>query len=127
MSHRITTFPYGSFMDREVLRRLNILADASDPAMLPGFRIELRPRVNLYRSDRDVVYGAVMELTHADLARLYGFDRDELLARGVTVPPGEETVYQPDPVIVALQHGSWCPALCYMAETQVPASDACGG
>ena len=118
---RIATFFYGSFMDWRVLRSLKILVHGSMPAMLPGFRIELRPRVNLRVSDRDVVYGAVMHLTRAELARLYDLSPRELIARGVPVPDGPEpATYQPEPVMVKLRDGSWRTALCYVAEAQTP-------
>jgi hypothetical protein len=123
MSRRIATFFYGSFMDRDVLKRLEIAVDESEPAMLAGFQIELRPRVNLYRSDRHVVYGAVMNLTHSELARLYSLGQKELEAQGVAVPAGQPTdVYLPEPVIVALTNGSWRAAMCYIAESQAPST-----
>lgn len=123
MSRRIATFFYGSFMDRHVLRRLDIAVDDSQAAMLPGFQIELRPRVNLRRSDRHVVFGAVMKLTHSELARLYGLDATELQAKGVVVPAGNATsLYEPEPVLVTHSDGSCRPAICYIAESQTPAA-----
>lgn len=127
MSRKISTFFYGSFMDRSVLKQLGVAVEASEPAMLPGFQIELRPRVNLHRSDRHIVHGAVMSLTHDELTRLYGLGHKDLQALGVTVPAGDPTdLYQPEAVVVALANGAWRAATCYIADQQTPAdpSDA---
>ena len=47
------------------------------PAKLNEFGRYIRPRVNLMRSERPCVYGAVTEVTHKDQARVYS-DLEEL-------------------------------------------------
>jgi hypothetical protein len=121
-AHRVATFFYGSFMDVRVLRRVGVDVTSHQPAMLPGFQIELRPRVNVHPSDRYVVHGAVVYVTHEELDRLYALSHADLHARGVTVPADNPAVvYRPEAVNVVLRDGSSRPALCYIADRQVPA------
>ena len=121
-ARRIATFFYGSFMDVRVLQRVDVNVSGLERAMLPGFAIELRPRVNLHRSDRHVVHGAVVWVTHEELDRLYALNPADLHARGVTVPAGDPAVvYRPEAVNVILGDGSWRAALCYIADWLEPA------
>ena len=66
------------------------------------------PLANLVRSDRHSVYGILVTATHAELARLYDYARDQL---GGT--------YLPEAVL-AEAGGRWRPALCYLAPRMEP-------
>ena len=76
---------------------------------LLGFDIQIRPRANLVRSDRDSVYGIATTASHPELARLYAHARDVL---------GE--VYLPEAVLVQLPSGLWRACLCYICPEMAP-------
>lgn len=106
---RVWVFFYGSYMNPDVLREVNIVPVDWEVARLHGFDIAIRPRANLVRSEQHCVYGVVATATHGELARLYAHAKDVL---------GE--VYLPYPVCVETRDGKSRPALCYMA----PAMDS---
>ena len=56
------------------------------------------------RSERSYVYGAMMEVTHEDLAKLYS-DLEELFG----------LKYLPEPVLAEAFDGTFRPVLCYIA------------
>lgn len=119
---RVATFFYGSFMDDNILKQLGVVAERSEVAVLPGYEIEMRPRVNLLPSNQYVVCGSVMHITHSDLDRLYSLGQRDLQALGVIVPVGAPTdIYHPEPVVVSVRDGLLRPALCYIADAQEPA------
>jgi hypothetical protein len=106
---KVRVFFYGSYMNRAVLREVDIAPDRLEVARLDGHDIRIAPRANLVPSGRDCVYGVIAEATHAELARLYAHARDVL---------GE--VYLPHPVLVQTPAGAWWPALCYIAPSMTP-------
>ena len=106
---RICTFFYGSYMNRAVLREVDIDPPGFEVARLPGYEIVIAPRANLVPSAEQCAWGLLAELTHAELARLYAHAQEVL---------GE--TYLPHPVLVETAGGRWQPALCYLA----PAMDA---
>jgi hypothetical protein len=106
---RVWVFFYGSYMNPDVLREVNIVPVEWEVARLHGFDISIRPRANLVRSEQHCVYGVVATATHAELARLYAHAKDVL---------GE--TYLPYPVSVETLDGKSRPALCYLA----PAMDS---
>ena len=103
-------FFYGSYMNRDVLREVNIELEELEPARLAGWDITIHPRANLVRADNECAHGIVTRCTHDELARLYAHARDVL---------GE--VYLPEAVLVETRAGVWRPALCYVAHDMAPA------
>jgi len=105
----VSTFFYGSYMNRAVLQEADVAFDRFEPARLDGYDIRIAPRANLMASQEHCIYGALAEATHAELARLYAHAKDVL---------GE--TYLPHPVLAQLLEGDWRPALCYIAPSMVP-------
>jgi cation transport regulator ChaC len=106
---KVWVFFYGSYMNREVLKEVNLVPERWETARLSSFDIIIRPRANLIRSAKHNVYGIVATATHRELERLYAHARDVL---------GE--VYQPEAVLVETMDGKWQPALCYIAPAMEP-------
>jgi cation transport regulator ChaC len=107
----VWVFFYGSYMNFDVLREVNIVPEEWSVAQLHGFDIRIEPRANLVRSDQNCVYGIVTKATHAELARLYAHAQNVL---------GE--LYLPEAVLVQMDFGLWRPALCYICPRMVPQS-----
>jgi hypothetical protein len=107
---RVPVFFYGSFMNAEVLAGAGLVPERVEVAWLHGFDIRIGPLANLVRSDRDCVYGIVVEATHAELERLYD--------------QGWVGTYLPEPVVVELTGGRLLPALCYIKPDQEAAPPA---
>ena len=66
--HRTAVFFYGTFMSSRVLKEHGIECDLTLPAKLSGYRLSIRPRVNLHPQPDEAVYGGLAEVTHAELA-----------------------------------------------------------
>ena len=107
---RVAVFFYGSYMNRAVLREVQLEPEGLEVARLDGYDIRIAPRANLIPSDRHCVYGVLARATHAELARLYAHAKDVL---------GE--TYLPRPVLAQTRDGGWQPALCYIAPAMAPA------
>jgi hypothetical protein len=105
---RVWTFFYGSYMNPAVLAETGLHPDRFVVGRLPGYDIQIGPRANLVPSPAHAVHGVLVELTHAELARLYAHAQDVL---------GE--VYLPHPVVVVTEGGP-CPALCYISPSMAP-------
>jgi hypothetical protein len=101
---RVWVFFYGTFMNPGVLAEHGVIPAEVVPARLNGFELNVRPRVNLARTDSASVYGALAAVTHDDLARIYS-NLEEVL--------GLE--YLPEPVLAEALNGALRPALCYIA------------
>jgi hypothetical protein len=98
----IWTFFYGTTMNPAVMKDFGVTADVC-PAKLPGFDLVIRPRPNLIRSDRAVVFGSLMAVTHDDLTTIYsGLEKNF----GIK--------YLPEAVLATTQDGFVLPALCYI-------------
>jgi hypothetical protein len=106
---KVPTFFYGSYMNPAVLADVQIFPDSFEVTRLDGYDISITHRANLIASDRHCVYGVLAMLTHAELARLYEHASHVL---------GE--IYLPHPVLTTTRHGSWRPALCYIAPSMKP-------
>jgi cation transport regulator ChaC len=106
---RVWVFFYGSYMNLDVLRQVNVVPGQYESARLPGFDILIQPRANLVRAERDSVYGILATATHQELERLYAHARDVL---------GE--TYSPEAVLTETADGKWRPALCYIAREMEP-------
>jgi hypothetical protein len=86
------------------------------PAKLPGFDLVIRPRPNLIRSDRAVVFGSLMAVTHDDLTTIYsGLEKNF----GIR--------YLPEAVLAMTQDGSGiCQAACSMCAVDGASGVVCG-
>jgi hypothetical protein len=93
---RIDCFFYGLFMDVDVLRRSNVVPGNPRRAYVEGFALRIGRRATLVPSPGARVYGMVIELTHAELERLY------------TAPDLEE--YRPEAVLAHPLAGTTLPA-----------------
>jgi cation transport regulator ChaC len=100
----VWVFFYGTFMNRAVLIEYGITPRDLKPACLEGFRLSIRPRVNLERVSGSNAYGAVVSLARSDLDHLYQELEDRY-----------GLVYRPEPVISKTMDGESVPALCYIA------------
>ncbi len=105
----VWTFFYGSYINFEVLKEVDLVPESWEVARLAGFDIRIQPRANLVRCDAGTVYGILATATHDELARLYGHARDVL---------GE--LYLPEPVLAETLDGKWRPALCYICPAMNP-------
>jgi hypothetical protein len=106
---QVWTFFYGSYINLDVLRQLDLVPERWEVAMLSGFDIRIQPRANLVRSDRHRVYGILATATHEELERLYDHARQVL---------GE--VYLPEAVLAETREGTVRPALCYLSPAMEP-------
>jgi hypothetical protein len=106
---RVWVFFYGSYMNLNVLREVDVVPEQLEVAELFGYDIRIQPRANLVRSERDSVYGVLATATHQELSRLYAHAKDVL---------GE--TYLPEAVLAETVAGSWRPALCYIAYQMEP-------
>lgn len=100
----VVTFFYGSYINLNVLREVDLVPTRVEVARLSGFDIEIRPLANLSESDQHTVYGILATATHAELQRLYAHAQDVL---GGT--------YLPQAVVAQTLAGQLEPALCYIA------------
>jgi hypothetical protein len=106
---KVWVFFYGSYINLDVLREVQLVPERWEVARLHGFDIRIQPRANLIRSQESSVYGIVATATHTELARLYTHARDVL---------GE--MYFPEAVLVQNLAGLWRPALCYICPEMIP-------
>ncbi|HEX8174660.1 MAG TPA: gamma-glutamylcyclotransferase family protein [Pyrinomonadaceae bacterium] len=115
---RVWVFFYGSYMNFDVLKDVNLVPEQWEAARVNGYDIVIQPRANLVRSDRQCVYGILVTATHVELSRLYAHAQDVL---------GE--TYLPEPLLAETLSGTWRPALCYIApsmEAKPAANDYVG-
>ncbi len=106
---KIWVFFYGSYMNLDVLKEVQLVPEQWQVAKLSGFELRIEPRANLVRSDRDCVYGVLATATHWELDRLYAHAKDVL---------GE--TYLPEAVLTETGDGTWRPALCYVCPAMDP-------
>jgi hypothetical protein len=106
---KVWVFWYGSYINLSVLGEVNLMPDAFEVARLSGFDIQIAPRANLVRSDRDCVYGIVATATHEELARLYAHAEEVL---------GEQ--YLPEAVMIETRDGKWMPVMTYICPSMAP-------
>ncbi len=106
---KVWTFFYGSYMNFDVLKGVNLTPVQWEVAKLNGFDIRIQPRANLIRSEEHCVYGIIATATHQELERLYAHAKNEL---------GE--LYLPEAVLVETRDGKWKPALCYICPFMEP-------
>jgi hypothetical protein len=106
---KVWVFFYGSYMNLGVLREVGLVPERWEVGRLGGFDIQIRPRANLIRSERDSVYGVATTATHAELTRLYAHARDVL-----------REVYLPEAVLVQFPSGLGRACLCYICPDMAP-------
>lgn len=111
---KVWTFFYGSYMNFNVLKEVNLIPEHYEVAKLNGFDIQIRPLANLIHSEQHCVYGIIATATHEELRRLY--------AHAEQVLGG---IYLPEAVLVERRDGTWKPALCYIAPS-IPPQPAAG-
>jgi hypothetical protein len=97
-SRRVAVFFYGLFMAADLVR-----SKGTDPAnirsaLLEGFALRIGKRATLIAQPGAQTYGVIMDLTHADIERLYA---DASVA-----------AYRPEAVVVHAD-GATVPALCF--------------
>ena len=109
LDSRPVTFFYGSYINPEVLREVDLVPGHVQVARLPGFDIEIRPLANLVPSDQHSVYGILATASHEELERLYAHARHVLGG-----------VYLSYPVLAHTLGGPTQPALCYIAPEIAP-------
>ena len=61
---KVLVFFYGSYMNRAVLREVDLIPERFEVARLDGYDIRIAPRANLVPSTEDCVYGVLAEATH---------------------------------------------------------------
>jgi AIG2 family protein len=105
--NKVWVFFYGSYINLNVLKEVDIFPESIDTAKLSGYDIVIQPRANLVPSFEHTVFGILTTASHSELQRLY---TDHAL--GVL---GE--LYLPEAVVVQTLDGSLQPALCYIAST----------
>jgi len=105
----VWTFFYGSYMNLDVLREVDLVPERHEAARLDGWDIRIAPRANLVRSDEHVAWGLLATATHRELERLYAHAKDVL---------GE--LYLPEAVLARTAAGDHRPALCYICPEMQP-------
>lgn len=110
MSDKVRVFFYGSYINRNVLREVDLVPESVQVARLFNHDIEIRPLANLVKSEGRCVYGILIAATHEELSRLYDHARDVLGG-----------VYLPEAVLVETSDGTWHPSLCYICHDMTSA------
>lgn len=110
MSKKVSVFFYGSYINFDVLKEVDIVPESYETAKLNGYDIQISARANLIKSDEHCVYGILTSANHSELKRLY-----EEHAHGIL---GE--IYLPEAVLVETLEGKWKPTLCYIAHKMKP-------
>lgn len=108
----IWTYFYGSFINRDVLKKTGFVPRQFEVGKLSGFDIRIEPLANLIPSGEHCVYGMLATATHDELRSLYAQDW--------------VGIYLPEAVLVETNDGKWRPALCYIAparERKLAAND----
>ena len=106
---KVWTFFYGSYINFDVLKEVELEPTEWEVARLHGYDIKIEPRANLERSDADTVYGIVATATYRQLNDLYAHAKEVL---------GE--TYLPEAVLTETLDRTWRPALCYICPDMEP-------
>jgi hypothetical protein len=96
---KIPVFFYGSFINVDVLKEVDLVPDEVRVAKLHGWDLHIGPLATLEPKDDACVYGVVVDCSHEELERLYAQD----WVGG----------YLPEPVLVE-SDGAFLPALTYI-------------
>lgn len=95
---QIPVFFYGLFMDAELLRSKGVEPVRERHGTVNGFELRIGARAALVPADGQRVHGVVMDLTHAEIDRLYG--------------DASVSLYRAEPVLVETADGT-LPALTF--------------
>jgi hypothetical protein len=116
MDPKVWVFFYGSYINPDVLKEVELIASDWEIARLPGFDLTIAPRANLVRDPAEVVWGILATATHAELKRLYDDHAQGIL--------GE--TYLPEAVLAIDEAGRLRPAMTYIAPSMEkrPAEEA---
>jgi hypothetical protein len=96
-------------MDTAVLAEYGVAAAGAAAASVGGYDLVIGPRVNLVRSPWGRAYGAVVAVTHDDLAGLYTGLEQQYGIR-----------YVPEAVLAQTRDGQHAAAQCYIAHEMEP-------
>ncbi|MGL4611702.1 MAG: gamma-glutamylcyclotransferase family protein [Trueperaceae bacterium] len=107
---KIWVFFYGSYINFNVLKEVDLVPEAWEVACLAGFDIQIAPRANLIRSAEHTVYGILATATHRELERLYIEHAHGKL--------GE--IYLPEAVLVQSLDGKFRVAMTYICHEMEP-------
>ncbi|HEY5760170.1 MAG TPA: gamma-glutamylcyclotransferase family protein [Steroidobacter sp.] len=105
MTSSVWGFFYGGLINPRVLEKVGMRPKRQQLATLGGFDLRISPYVNLVRSPGHMVFGLLMEVTHAELQHTYS----QLKA-----------VYLPEAVLVSDVEGRFQAALCYIVPDMSP-------
>lgn len=108
---RVWVFFYGTFMSEDVLAEHGVHPKQVRAARLVGYELCVRPRVNLFHSERSTAFGSLALTTHQELESIY---------TGLATQFG--LVYKPEPVLAEALGGGLHPALCYLAAEMTPSA-----
>jgi Gamma-glutamyl cyclotransferase, AIG2-like len=106
LPRRLEVFFYGLFMDEDFLRAKGLQPIRARRGHVHGMAVMVGKRVALAVSSGSAAPGMVMQLTHAEIERLYS--------------EPSVTMYKPEAVLVDLADGGKVAALCF----NLPASPA---
>jgi hypothetical protein len=106
---KVWTFFYGSYINFDVLKEVELEPTEWEVARLYGYDIKIEPRANLERSEASIVYGILATATHGQLNNLYTHAKEVL---------GE--TYLPEAVLAETLDQRWRPALCYICPDMAP-------
>ncbi len=96
---QVTVFFYGLFMDVELLRAKGAHPTNARPACVSEFALRIGQRATLIRNAASSAHGIIMELSHAEIEKLYS--------------DTSVSAYKPEAVLAQLADGSYTPALCF--------------
>jgi Gamma-glutamyl cyclotransferase, AIG2-like len=99
MGRRVEVFFYGLFMEADALREKGFRPANARQASVEDMALHLGERATLVPERGGCVHGMLMNVTHAELDRLYA-------------EPSVEA-YRPEPVIASLRDGTIVAALCF--------------
>jgi hypothetical protein len=103
---RLDVFFYGLFMDADALRAKGLNPVNVRQAQVRGMALRIGKRAALAESPTSATYGILMELTHAEIDKLYSEPSVEM--------------YRPEAVRAELADGSIVAALCFNLVTPSP-------
>jgi hypothetical protein len=96
---RVSVFFYGLFMDADLLLSKGVHPVHPRPALVQGFALRIGQRATLIPSEESFAHGIIMELSHADIEKLYS--------------EASVSAYRPEAVLAQLPDGTNIPAMCF--------------
>lgn len=105
--HAVNVFFYGSYMNFDVLKQVDIDERAFEVCSIGGYELTISPLANLVAKQYATAYGILTKLTHAELDCLYHGHARKILGGH----------YLPEAVVVNQPNGAPRPALCYISHS----------